>query len=77
MNRHRFDIMTCDITLKKVSTAPLSAPQHAQRGSFPLYILFIYRCHSMSLRQKPLQQGASSVTFHFPRLSFVTLYAGV
>jgi hypothetical protein len=64
--------MTCDITLKKVSTAPFSAPQHAQRGSFPLYILFIYRCHNMSLRHHTLLEGLFCVTSVFFLLSFVT-----
>lgn len=81
MNQSRFNpifgvVVTSDITFKKVSGAPPSVSQASRRVCFPLYILFIYRCHIMSLRHHPLLQGLSCVTFVFPLLSFVTLYAG-
>lgn len=72
----RSAIVTSDITLKKACRAPLRLSQPAHRGHFPIYILFIFICHIMSLRHQPLLEGLSSVTFLFPLLSFVTPRAG-
>ena len=81
MNRSHFSppfgvVMTCDITCIKVSGAPLGALLRAPWGHSPLYILFIFRCHIMSLRHHPLLEGLSCVTLDFPLLSHVTPYAG-
>ena len=65
-------VMTYDITLKKACRVPLRLSRSARRGHPPLYILLIFKCHRLSQRQKPLQQGGSSVTLDFPLLSFVT-----
>lgn len=78
MNQSRFSpsvgvVMTCDITCKKVSGAPPNVSRSANRGYFPLYILFIFRCHIMSLRHHPLLEGLSCVTLLFPLSSLVTL----
>jgi len=69
------DDMTCDITLKKVSQRP-AAPR-ARRGRrlfLSLYILFIFRCHNMSLRQQALLEGLSCVTLKKQPLSSVTAF---
>jgi len=68
------DDMTCDITLKKVFQRHLSpCARHGRRLSFSLYILFIYICHIMSLRQQALLSGLSWVTLKIKRLSFVII----
>ncbi len=76
MSRSRFDIMTCDITLKKARRGSLRSCRAAIRRVFPLSILLIFICHKMSLRHQPLLEGLSFVTFIFHLLSFVTPFAG-
>ena len=74
-SRFTADDMTCDITLKKVSQRP-AAPRarHGRRLFLPLYILFIFRCHNMSLRQQALLEGLSCVTLKKQPLSSVTAF---
>ncbi len=74
--RGRGVVMTYDITLEKVSTRPRSSRQRAGWGYFPLSLLLLFKCHKMSQRQTPLQQGVFSVTLLFPLLSFVTPNVG-
>jgi hypothetical protein len=69
------DDMTCDITLKKVSQRPVApCARHGWRLFPSLYILFIFRCHNMSLRQQALLKGLSCVTLKKQPLSSVTVF---
>jgi len=69
------DDMTCDITLKKVSQRPVTPRVWHGRLLFSsLYILFIFRCHNMSLRQQALLEGLSCVTLKKQPLSSVTTF---
>lgn len=82
MSQSRFNplsgvVVTSDITLKKHFQTLLTLSPCTHRGHFPIYILFIIKCHSMSLRHQPLLAGLFSMTFLFSLLSFVTPYAGV
>jgi hypothetical protein len=62
--RQIHDIVTCDIIRKKVSGDPSGLFRRGIRpASLPPYIYYIFRCHIMSLCQKPRQQGLSCVTF--------------
>lgn len=68
-------VMTCDITLKKVSQRPVAPRARHGRWLFlSLYILFIYRCHNMSLRQQALLEGLFCVTLKKQPLSSVTAF---
>jgi len=56
-------VMTYDIIVKKVSRTLLEYFQRGMRTAFlPPYIYYIFRCHNMSLRQKPRQQRRSCMT---------------
>jgi len=76
MNLPRFnDRVTDDTTLKKAFQSPLRifyARPSALRSL--LYILFIFRCHNMSLRQQALLEGLSCVTLKKQPLSSVTAF---
>jgi hypothetical protein len=76
--RFNADDMTCDITLKKVFQSPV-APC-VRRGLLlfsSIYILFIYRCHNMSLRQQALLEGLSCMTLKNHPSSSVTAVPSV
>lgn len=67
------DDMTCDITLKKVSQRPVAPhARHGRRLFLSLYILFIFRCHNMSLRQQALLEGLFCMTLKNQSSSSVT-----
>ena len=67
------DDMTCDITLKKVSQRPVTPrARHGRRLFLSLYILFIFRCHNMSLRQQALLEGLFCMTLKNQSSSSVT-----